>query len=189
MAEIIRSTFYGGMADSPRDPSLFKFDYSKHFNIFADPKKLVPYKNVYADNSGIATTNEPANFLTYNASNWVLARGGSGVNDKVKLYTETLGNDGWSSPTGAIAASASPKNNAVFIEYKGIIYGVRASRYIWSYNVNADTFTDTAFDTGTTAVNVLTNAIIGTDGYLYFFFDNNIYYFDGTNWRIEEIKI
>ena len=183
MAERIQNLFYGGMADSPRDPSLYKFDYSKHFDIFSDPKRLIPYKNVYANNDGItAATNEPANFLTYNASNYLLARKGATTEDKVKIFADTLGGDTWASPTGAVAGTASSKNNAVFIEYKGIIYGVRGSRYIWSYNIATDTFTDTAYDTGSAASNVIVNAIIGTDGYLYFFLDNKIFYFDGSAW-------
>ncbi len=183
MTEVIRRSFYGGMADSPRDPSLFKFDYSKHFDIFADPLKMVPYKTVYANNTGItAATNEPANFLTYNGSNYLLARKGTSTDDKVKIFADTLGNDTWASPTGAVCATQSSKNNAPFIEYKGLIYGTRGSRYVWSYNIGTDTFVDTAYDTGSTASNLVTNGIIGTDGYLYFFFDNKIFYFDGSNW-------
>jgi hypothetical protein len=182
MSTKVQNLFYGGMAQGQRDPSLFKFDYSKHFDIFSDPHRLIPFRSVYADNTGLSTDNRIVAFFMYNVNVYALGRK-SNADPKIKFYNNTLGGDGWAASSGGEAASATGANPISPTEYRGKAYGWRANgQIIFSYDPVGASFTETAKDTGATAT-IYTSGIEGkSDGCLYMPQGNILWKFDGTTW-------
>lgn len=193
MDEYTLNNFYGGMADSIREQSSFKFEVSKHFDIFSDPKRLIPYKTIGANNDGLTAGSEgnrATNFITESSQTgsdtmlYGFKAEGGGTN-KPKLFLNSGANAVWEALTNAESANNS-LDRMIFIKYKGKYYG-RSSVGVrfWSYATSTNTYTEDA--TGATLATPngtsYCNAIIGkSNGYLYIPIANVLYYFDGTNW-------
>lgn len=188
MSEIILNNFYGGIADSIFENSPIKFDISKHFDIYNDPKRLIPIANVLANNTGLTTTNEVGNFLNYGSTTYALGR--LAASDKTKIFQNTGSNGAWEDAvSGGEASAAATTSKITFIEYKGLFYGIRGNRYIWKWNGGA--FTDADKDIGASS-NPRTNGIIGkATGYLYIPADGKLWQLDDTGgtWSQSAITI
>lgn len=200
MIEYKLDNFFGGMADSIREQSPFKFDVAKHFDIFSDPKRLIPYKTIVANNTGLTAGSEgnrATNFLVENSQNgsdtllYGFKAEGGGTN-KPKLFINSDTDANWTALTNAESANNSLDRN-VFIKFKGKYYGRGSTgQRIWSYDSGATTYVEDASG-GTLLTNNGTsycNAIIGkSNGYLYIPIANILYYFDGTTWGTATITI
>lgn len=176
MKEIILNNFYGGIADSINENSPFKFDVAKHFDIYSDPKKLVPIPTIVANNSGITSaTNKIGNFLDYDGYQYALGVKGATTDEKAKIWLNSGTSGAWTATTSGESGTAGTQENIVFLEYKGIILGKRSNQHIWSYNVSTDTFNASVKDCGAKEISY-TNGIIGkANGYVYIPTNNKLW--------------
>lgn len=191
MKEVILNNFYGGIADSINENSPFKFEFAKHFDIYSDPKRLLPIPTIVANNSGLtADTNRVGNFLDYSGYQYVLGRKGGTTDEKAKIWLNSGTSGAWEAATTGEATNAGTQEDIVFIEYKGVIFGKRSSRYIWSYNIGSATFTEAVKDCGASEVSY-TNGIIGkANGYLYIPTKNKLWQTsDGSTFTQSNITI
>ena len=198
MREILYKNFYGGIAESLRDESNFKFDFAKHFDIWSDPKKLIPQKTIVANNNGFtagSSGNRPANFMILNGQTSsdcvMLGKIASGVNNMPKLYLNSDSNADWLALTNA-ESTLNSLFTKMLIKYKTKYYGRNGQR-IFSYAPATTTWVDDASG-GTLLLSnsndTKTNAIIGkSNGYLYFPTANLLHYFDGSTWGTALLSI
>ena len=195
MEEFTLQSFYGGMADSIRERSGFKFEVSKHFDIFSDPKRLIPYKTISANNSGLNVNNQVQNIMIVqntSTSDAVILGKVSSTN-KPKLFMNSGTDAAWEALTTGESAN-NETHFKMFIKFGGKYYG-RGSvgTRIWSYNPSTNTFTEDA--SGATllldnAKDTKCNAIVGkANGFLYFPTGNLLHYFDGSSWGTALITI
>ena len=186
MQEYTLNNFWGGMADSIREQSGAKFEVAKHFDIFSDPKRLIPYKTVAANNSGLVTGNQIANFIV--EGTWAYALGRNSSTDVSKIFANTGAS--WEAMTTAEATSAGQaRPTKLFIKYKSVIYGKRGN-FIWSYTLATNTFNESERATDTGSAVAYTNGIIGkANGYLYIPVNNVLHVFDGSNWSTAPLTI
>ena len=188
MEEYTLNNFWGGMADSIREQSGAKFEVAKHFDIFSDPKRLIPYKAVSSDNSGLTTTNEIGNFIASGANAYALGR--ATASNVTKIFDNSGTNHAWVATTGAEATSAGQaRPQKLFMKYKGIIIGKRGN-FIWTHTLATNTFDESAKATGTGSAVAYTNGIVGkANGFAYIPVNNVLYYFDGSTWGTAAITI
>lgn len=191
MKEVILNNFYGGIADSINENSEFKFDYSRHFDIYSDPKKLTPFTTILANNSGItADTNRIGNFIQYGSYTYAVGRKGATTDEKVKLFQNSGVSGAWEASTTGEATNTGVTNSIVLFEFKGLIIGMRSNRYIWTYAPATSTFTESAKDCGNSEI-PYTNGLVGkANGYAYVATTNKLWQsVDGATWTQANLTI
>lgn len=180
MPEITINNFTGGVSDSLRQGSLNGSAITKHFDIFSDPKRLLPYKDFEEDQD---TTYKITDFLYYGSKIY-----GYGVvvgSGKVKIYEKANLTASWTASTTGEDSSGARTTNC-FVEYKGKIFGFSANARIWSYEVSSNTFAPTALSVSYTNV---AQGLVASDDRLYMPYDNYIASNDSGTWNATALTL
>lgn len=175
----------GGISDDNRAVRLFRgtflatqFIISKHFDIFSNPGKLTPYRDLGADtNDGSTSTGmkqyKVLDFLypTTSGKLYGLGQTGAGLTKIVEKADATTGN--WDLPVSSEGSDAVV--NGCFVEYKNYAWGFQGVRKIWKWGTLGGTPSITN-SVGTTGVDITSVAqgVIGTDDNLYLPYNNII---------------
>lgn len=174
--EIKISTFSGGIADSPRKNSASEFIVTKHFDIFSDPNKLTPYRDLSADtNDGSTSTGMKQyyvrDFLYHSSSAklYGLGQTGAGLTKIVSKADATTGN--WT--LNASSEGNGAVQNGCFIEYKDILWGFQGTTQIWSWVIATNTITNSKSTVGATITSVAQGLVF--NDYLYLPYNNKIW--------------
>jgi len=176
--EITINRFDGGIADSTRKSSVNEFSISRHFDIFTDPFKLIPYRSLETDTeTSVSTTDLKQYFVrdfiyaSESAKLYGLGQTGAGLTKIVQKADATTGL--WTTP------SSSEGNGAVwngcFFEYKDYAWGFQGTNQIFKWGLLSGTpsITNSASTVGATITSVA-NGIIAADGNAYMAYNNVI---------------
>lgn len=176
IVEIKTNIFAGGVSDYPREQDASKFQISKHFDIFSDPSRLIPYRSLEADtNDGSTSTGMKQyaiqDFLYHSSSAKLfgLGQNGSGFPKIVYKADATTGN--WTLPSTSEGNAAVIKG--CLVEYKSFLWGFQGTNQIWKWDIATPTITNSASTTGVTITSVA-NGLVFQD-YLYLPYNNKIW--------------
>lgn len=175
--EINIQNFYGGISDDPRKESLSEFSLSKHFDIFSQPNRLIPYRSLEADtHDGSTATGMKQyfvqDFVYASASTklYGLGKTAAGLTKVVFKADATTGN--WTLPANSEGSEAI--RNGCFVEYKNYFWGFQGSTQVfkWGLLSGTPTITNTAGTVGT--ITSVAQGIIASDDNLYLPYNNKL---------------
>lgn len=174
--EIKISDFNGGILDDPRIVSANGFTISKHFDVFSQPKKLIPYRSLEADTNDGSTTTGMKQYLVkdflYASTSTKLYGLGQNATGKTKIVNKadaTTGN--WTLPDNSEGNDIVI--NGCLVEFKDYLWGFQGVNKIFKWGTLSGTpsITDSVTTVGTTITSVA-NGIIASDANLYLAYNN-----------------
>lgn len=177
--------FFGGISDDVREPASHKFAASKHFDIFSNPYRLVPYR-----------TTEEAETKSFDIVSFLVAENtlyGLGVDTgsipKIyELNSIESPSPSWSASTNGAASSGS-RAPAFFMEYKDYLYGLLSSgTHLWRWGdlTGSPTFSQTYKTLGET-ISSTCQGVIGPDDKLYIPYNNHLSCLDSAGTLSDQI--
>ena len=176
------SRFDGGIAGDNREPSGSKCKMVRHFDIFTSPYRLIPYRSTEADTS---TNVSATDGKQYDINDFQLGTDGkvyalgkvvaTGYPKVVKKTVPTTGN--WLSSAGNNIATAEGEGNGArilgcFNEWQGFFWFFQGTNQLAKCTL-AGAITNSVITVGTTIASVA-QGVIGGDGNLYLFYNNNV---------------
>ena len=178
MAKIVsikQNNFSGGISDDPRNPSSSQFVITKHFDIFTNPKKLIPYRSFETDtNDGSTATGMKQYYVKdflYDSSSaklYGLGQTGAGLTKIVYKSSATTGN--WTLPSSSEGNGAV--QNGCLVEYKNYLWGFQGTAQVFKWGLLSGTpsITNSAGTVGTVK-NTVTVVAVNAAGSGYFIND------------------
>lgn len=172
------TNFYGGIADDPRKVSATEFIISKHFDIFSNPNRLTPYRDLEADtNDGSTGTGMKQYFVrdflyaSASAQLYGLGQTAGGLTEIFSKADATTGN--WSVPASSSGNGAI--QNGCFVEYKDYIWGFQGTTQVWRWGLLSGTpsITNSQGTVGSTITSVAQGTIAKDDN-LYLPYNNKL---------------
>lgn len=178
--EILRN-FSGGISDDPRKASASECVISKHFDIFSQPNRLIPYRSLEADtNDGSTATGMKQYFVRdfqYSSTStklYGLGQTGAGLTKIVYKADATTGN--WTLPASSEGNGAV--KNGCFIEFKDYLWGFQGTNQVFKWGLLSGTpsITNTVTpDSGTVStITSVAQGIIAADANLYLPYNNKL---------------
>ena len=175
--------FAGGASSDIRDIFPNKFSITKHFDIFTNPSKLIPHRDMEDDNTITGLTT----MADYDVTDFVVGqvsttdqdlfamgvKGGGSNLTKIFVKTSPI-NGAWTAPANA-EASAGNIVSGNLVEYKSYLWGFHLNNKLFKYGdiTGAATFTDQVSTTSATITSTA-QGIIGPDDILYMPYNNII---------------
>lgn len=176
--DIIVRNFSGGIADSTRKVSQSEFAITKHFDIFTDAEKLIPYRSLESDT---ATSVSSTDLKQYFVRDFVYASESSklyGLGQTSGGLTKIVQKDDavsglWTTPSSSDGNGAV--KNGCFFEYKDYLWGFQGTNQIFKWGLLSGTpsINNSAATVGATITSVA-NGIIAADGNAYLAYNNVI---------------
>ena len=174
---IKRNSFSGGISDDPRKVSGTEFQIAKHFDVFSQPNRMIPYRSLEADtNDGSTATGMKQyvvkDFLYHSSSAklYGLGQTGAGLTKIVYKADATTGN--WTLP------ASSEGNGAVqygcLVEYKDYLWGFQGTTQVFKWGLLSGTpsITNSAGTVG--AISSVAQGVIAQDDNLYLPYNNKL---------------
>ena len=175
----------GGISDDNRAVRLFRgtflatqFIIAKHFDIFSNPGKLTPYRDLTADTNDGSTSTGMKQYLvrdflypTGSGRLYGLGQTAGGLTQIFQKADATTGN--WSAPSSSTGNGAV--QNGCFVEYKDYAWGFQGTNQIfkWGTLSGSPSITNSVSTTASTITSVA-QGLIGTDDNLYLPYNNVI---------------
>jgi hypothetical protein len=179
LAQIKINNFSGGIADDPRESNATKYQTAKHFDIFSQPNRLIPYRSLEADtNDGSTATGMKQyavkDFLYHSSSAKLYGLGkvvATGFTKIVYKADATTGN--WTLP--ATSEGNGAVLNGCFVEYKDYLFGFQGTNQVWKWGTlsGVPAITNSASTTGVTITSVAQGLVF--QDYLYLPYNNKIW--------------
>lgn len=174
------SRYDGGISDDIREPVTNKFSVTKHFDVFTNPFKLIPRRDMETDetigvDADAMRTYTVQDFLV-GSNKYFYAHGsktGGASVPKILVKTDPIAGD-WTEPANAEGAAGNIINGC-FVEYKNYLWGFHLNNKIFKYGdiTGAATFTDQV-DVVSATITTTTQGVIGPDDLLYLPYNNII---------------
>lgn len=171
------NTFSGGISDDPRKVSASEFQISKHFDIFSQPNRLIPYRSLEADtNDGSTATGMKQyavkDFLYASASTklYGLGKTGGGLTEIFQKTDATTGN--WSAP--ATSTGDGAVQNGCLVEYKDYLWAFQGTTQVlrWGLLSGVPAITNSQGTVGT--ITSVAQGVIAKDDNLYLPYNNKL---------------
>jgi hypothetical protein len=176
--ELKINSFSGGIADGSRSTVANQFQIAKHFDIFSDPNRLIPYRSLEADtNDGSTATGmkqyavKDFLYASGSAKLYGLGQTGAGLTKIAFKADATTGN--WTLPASSEGNGAV--KNGCLVEYKDYLWGFQGTNQVWKWGTLSGTpsITNSVSTTGVTITSVA-NGVIASDDNLYLPYNNKI---------------
>lgn len=177
--EIIIDRFDGGISEDPRAQVKSQFIFSKHFDIYAAPNRLVPYYDFEQDtNDGVSSTDlknyDVRDYWFSLLSGRLYGMGVDASNHPKIFYKEDGDQDAgnWTVPGSSTGGAAAKRGS--FIEW-----GTTAALWMFSGTTNVSkcvpgsSFTDTVASVGATISTVAQSIISPKDNNMYMFYNTS----------------
>ncbi len=171
-------SFNGGVADDIRLASPSQFSISKNFDIFSNPKRLTPYRDLEADtNDGSTSTGMKQYFVKdflYSSTSAYLYGLGQTAGGLTKIVYKTDATTGnWTLPANSEGDGAV--KNGCFVEYKDYIWGFQGTNQVFNWGVLSGTpsINNSAGTVGV-AITSVAQGVIGKDDNLYLPYNNRL---------------
>lgn len=180
MSKIIEQkidSFYGGISDDSRKPSVSEFQLTKHFDVFSRPNRLIPYRSLEIDtNDGSSSTGMKQYLLkdfvyaSASAKLYGLGQTAGGLTQIFYKADATTGN--WTVP-GSATGNGAVKNGCL-VEYKDYLWGFQGTNQVWKWGVlsGSPSITNTVTGTLASTITSIANGVIAKDDNLYMAYNN-----------------
>lgn len=178
LVEIKINNFSGGISDSPREDNATKYQVTKHFDVFSDPTRLIPYRSLEADTNDGSTSDGMKQYFvkdflyaSASAKLYGLGQTAGGLTKIVYKADATTGN--WTLPSSSEGNGAV--KNGCLVEYKDYLFGFQGTNQIFKYGLLSGTpsISNSASTTGVTITSVAQGLIF--NDYLYLPYNNKIW--------------
>lgn len=176
--EIRQNNFSGGISDDPREENGTKFQYAKHFDVFSQPNRMIPYRSLEADtNDGSTTTGMKQyivrDFLYASTSSRLYGLGRTAAGYTKIAYKAIAESGNWTLPGSADGNAAV--QNGCFVEYKDYLWGFQGTNQVWKFGTLSGTpsITNSVNTVGATITSVA-QGVIAKDDNLYIFYNNKV---------------
>jgi hypothetical protein len=169
---ITQSNFSGGISDSPRANSSNSFQMSRHFDVFSDPHKLIPYRSLEQDDINVSTYFvRDFKYASTSAKVYGLGQTGAGLTKIV--YKDDAITNGWTVPASSEGNGAV--KNGCFVEFKDYMWGFQGTNQIFKWGALSGTpsITNSAATVGSTITSVA-NGVINSLGDAYIAYNNTL---------------
>ena len=175
--EIKIRNFFGGISDDARKVSSNEFIVSKHFDIFSQPNRLIPYRSLEADTHDGSTSTGMKQYVvkdflyaSASAKLYGLGQTGAGLTKIVQKADATTGN--WSLPSSSEGNGAV--QNGCFVEYKDYAWGFQGTTQVWRWGLlsGSPSITNSQGTVGT--ITSVAQGVIAKDDNLYLPYNNKI---------------
>ena len=175
--ELNINTFFGGISDDPRKESGAEFIVAKHFDVFSQPQRLIPYRSLEADtHDGSTSTGMKQYFVrdflyaSASAKLYGLGQTGAGLTKIVQKADATTGN--WSLPASSEGNGAV--QNGCFVEYKDYAWGFQGTTQVFRWGLLSGTpaITNSPGTVGT--ITSVAQGVIAKDDNLYLPYNNKL---------------
>jgi hypothetical protein len=170
--------FNGGISDDPRKPSVNEFQITRHFDIFSQPNRLIPYRSLETDTETSVSATDLKQYLVrdsvYASAStklYGLGQTSGGLTKIVYKADATTGE--WTLPASSEGNGAVL--NGCFFEYKDYLWGFQGTTSLFKWGVlsGSPSITNAAATVGATITSVA-NGIIAADGNAYMAYNNVI---------------
>lgn len=172
------NAFFGGHSADPRIQKLEQAFISSHYDIYTNPKKLTPYRNMEADE----TTADKITLVDYGADGTLYGLGVVSGQTYVQVYKKASNpiSGSWASVTNGASASGA-RSARVFKQFHNYYYGLRNGDSIWAWGdfTGSPTFTEQAQAVSYTAGEEA-QGIVTSDDFLLIPYGNKIAKKDGA---------
>lgn len=177
---IKQNNFFSGIEDSPRKQSSSGFQISKHFDIFSDPTRLIPYRSLEADTETAVSATDlkqyfVRDFLYASASTKLYGLGQTGAG-LTKIVQKAVAESGlWTTPASSEGNGAV--KNGCFFEFQDYAWGFQGTNQIFKWGLLSGTPSITNTATGGTVGATITSVadgVIASDGNAYLAYNNII---------------
>ncbi len=168
--------FFGGISDDPRKRSGNEFQITKHFDIFSQPKKLIPYRSLEADTETAVSATDLKQYLvrdfiypTGSGKLYGLGQTGAGNTKIVQKADATTGL--WTTPASSEGNGAV--QNGCFFEFKDYAWGFQGTNQIfkWGLLSGSPSITNSVATVATSIASVA-NGVVAADGNAYMAYNN-----------------
>ena len=166
--------FDGGISDDPRDPRRNVGSLVKHFDIFSNPYKLIPYRSSEADENDGSTSDGMKQYdvrhfrLGLDGKVYGYGENASGRPKIVSKATPASGN--WT--LEATAEGNAARILGAFGEWQSNWYFFQGTNQLGRWNIGG-TVNNTVLTVGST-ITTVAHPVIGTDGNFYIFYNNKV---------------
>lgn len=169
--------FSGGVSDDFREENSTKFQVAKHFDVFSQPNRMIPYRSLEADtNDGSTATGmkqyavKDHLYASSSAKLYGLGQTGAGLTKIVYKADATSGN--WTLPANSEGNGAV--QNGCLVEYKDYLWGFQGTTQIfkWGLLSGTPTITNSAGTVG--AISSVAQGVIAKDDNLYLPYNNKL---------------
>jgi len=175
--EININNFSGGVSDDPREDNPTKYQVTKHFDVFSQPNRLVPYRSLEADTeTSVSATDLKQYFVkdflyaSSSAKLYGLGQTGAGLTKIVQKADATSGL--WTTP--ATSEGNGAVQNGCLVEYKDYLWGFQGTTQVFKWGLLSGTpaITNSA---GTVAtITSVAQGVIAKDDSLYLPYNNKL---------------
>jgi hypothetical protein len=181
---LTRQVAWGGISDDNRAARLFRgtflltqFIISKHFDIFSNPGRITPYRDLIADtNDGSTSTGMKQYFVrdflypTGSGKLYGLGQTAGGFTQIFQKADATTGN--WSLPGSSIGNGTV--QNGCLVEYKDYAWGFQGTTQVfkWGLLSGSPSITNTAGTVG--IITSVAQGVIAKDDNLYLPYNNKL---------------
>lgn len=176
--EILIDSFIGGLSDDVRAQVKNQFAASGHFDIYSNPNRLTPLRDLEEDTNGNTLEQyEIRDFWTSTVDGQLYGLGKQASLPRPKIFYKTdasaVSGSSWTLPS-------SSEGGATLKAGSFIQWGTTPRFYLFSGSTNistcvpGSTFTDTAATVGETILTVAQSIISPTDNCMYMFYNNKV---------------
>jgi hypothetical protein len=177
LAEIKLNNFSGGISDSPREENATKFQVSKHFDVFSDPTRLIPYRSLEADTETSVSTTDLKQYLVQDhlyasttATLYGLGQTGAGL---TKIFYKADATSGlWTKP--ATSEGNGVVKNGCLVEYKNYLWGFQGTTSVFKWGLLSGTPSITNAAGTVATITSVAQGVIAKDDQLYMPYNNKI---------------
>lgn len=177
VVEIKLNNFSGGISDDPREDNATKFQAVRHFDVFSQPNRLVPYRSLEADTDDGSTSTgmkqyAVRDFIYHSASTklYGLGQTAGGLTKIVYKADATTGT--WTLPASSEGNGAV--QNGCLVEYKDYLWGFQGTTQVFRWGLLSGTpaITNSQGTVGT--ITSVAQGIIAKDDNLYLPYNNKL---------------
>lgn len=177
LVEIKINNFSGGISDDPREEDASKFQTAKHFDVFSQPNRLIPYRSLEADTHDGSTSTGMKQYIvkdflyaSASAKLYGLGQTGGGLTKIVFKADATSGN--WTLP--ATSEGNGAVQNGCLVEYKDYLWGFQGTTQVWRWGLLSGTPAITNTQGTVATITSVAQGIIGKDDNLYLPYNNKL---------------
>lgn len=175
--ELKVSKFSGGISDDPRKQTESEFQITRHFDIFSQPNRLIPYRSLEADtNDGSTSTGMKQyavkDFIYANGSAKLYGLGQTGAGLTKIVYKDDATTGNWTLPSSSEGNGAV--QNGCLVEYKDYLWGFQGTTQVfkWGLVTGSPSITNSAGTCGT--ITSVAQGVIAKDDNLYLPYNNKL---------------
>lgn len=171
------NNFSGGVSDDSREENSTKFRVTKHFDVFSQPNRLIPYRSLEADTETSVSATDLKQYIvrdhlyaSSSAKLYGLGQTGAGLTKIV--YKDDATSGLWTLP------ASSEGNGAVqygcLVEYKDYLWGFQGTTQVFKWGLLSGTPTITNSAGTVATITSVAQGVIAKDDNLYLPYNNKL---------------